>query len=90
MLPCNEKYKDAVVELHPLISHLKTCPQARRMALVRASSREIVTLLEGVFISFGLPKEDGRWSPALAHDLKNILDKMQAKINEATYEEVTR
>lgn len=51
---------------------LRDLPPAQRESAIRSATNEIIALLDGVFASVGFPKEDGRWSPVLAHDLEAV------------------
>lgn len=51
---------------------LREMPVARRESVIRSAHEEIINLLEAVHLSVGFPKADGRWSPALAHDLEAV------------------
>lgn len=51
---------------------LRAMPVARREAAIRAALPAVILLLESAFNAVGFPKEDGRWSSALAHDLEAV------------------
>lgn len=51
---------------------LKAMPPAQRSGAIRGATPEIIELLDAVHRSVGFPKQNGEWSPALAHDLEAV------------------
>ena len=69
-----------------VIQNLRSLPPARQIALIRSASSSIIELLDGVHAAVGLPKTDGRWSPAISSLLWDVLDRIDYKSKEAYYE----
>lgn len=51
---------------------LQSMPPAQRFSAIRGATPEIIELLDAVHRSVGFPKQNGEWSPALAHDLEAV------------------
>ena len=64
----------------PLADFISSLPNAKQFCAVRSARKQIIELIRECELAVGYPKEDGRWSPVLAHVLRDVSNRIYERM----------